>query len=216
MKATLLAALITLAGASLVLAESPAAPQTKATPTSTPSADTLGFIETRDYSIEIKAGETGASTHLDTVRTKDGTILSNVVITTGEPGAYTVRTKEGKILAENISASQLQAKFPGLERVVSGVAENYDARLNLNPSAFHIMHPSDSYGGETSFICRPTWNTDAMEVIHFADGGGQMYQMYGIRSTPLTTNANIQLSEPSDGTVARDSLPITRDKHSGD
>jgi len=109
MKAILLAALVTLAGASLVFAGSPAAPQTKAASTNAPPADTLGFIETRDRSIEIKAGDTGS---------------------------YTVRTKDGKVLAERISASQLQAQFPQLHEIVRyGYARNTDASVNVVRSA---------------------------------------------------------------------------------
>jgi hypothetical protein len=136
MKAILLAALVTLAGASLVFAEGPAAPQPKATATNAPPADTLGFIETRDRSIEIKAGDTGS---------------------------YTVRTKDGKILAERISASQLQAQFPQLHQILQyGYARNTDASLSLNPSARRIMQPADSGGNARVLIIRrATWNNDA-------------------------------------------------------
>ncbi len=139
MKAILLAALATLAGASFVFAESPATPQPKATATNAPPADTLGFIETRDRSIEMKAGDTGS---------------------------YTVRTKDGKILAERISASQLQAQFPQLHQIVQyGYARDDDASLNLNPSARRIMHPADSNGarlsGDRIIVRHATWNNDA-------------------------------------------------------
>lgn len=100
MKAILLAALFALAGTSPVFSESPAPPQPKARPSKTAPAATLGFLETRHHSIEIKAGETGT---------------------------YTVRSKDGKILAENISDSELQARFPELQRVVRSVAWNSDA-----------------------------------------------------------------------------------------
>jgi hypothetical protein len=95
MKAILLVALFALAGTSLAENEKPRAPESK-----TPPAATLGFLETRDRSIEIQAGETGS---------------------------YTVRSKDGKVLAENISASQLQAQFPKLHQIVRGVAWNTDA-----------------------------------------------------------------------------------------
>jgi hypothetical protein len=134
MRAILLAALVTLAGASLVFAEGPAAPQPKATSTNAPPADTLGFIETRDRSIEIKAGDTGS---------------------------YTVRTKDGKVLAERISASQLQAQFPQLHQILQyGYARNTDARLDLNPSARHTMRMLNS-GGTTPVVRDASWNTDA-------------------------------------------------------
>src|SRR5438874_2264351 len=97
MKAILLAALFTLVGTALAENEKPHAPESKA-----PPAATLGFLETRDRSIEIKAGE---------------------------QGPYTVRAKDGKVLAENISAAQLQAQFPRLREIVRGVAWNTDASV---------------------------------------------------------------------------------------
>ncbi|HVM59498.1 MAG TPA: hypothetical protein VMV72_01405 [Verrucomicrobiae bacterium] len=151
MKAVLLTALIALAAAPLVVAGSPSAPQATTTQTNAPQPDTLGFLETRDYSIEIKAGQKRTSTHVDTVRTKDGTIVSNVTITSGETGAYTVRSKDGKILAESISASQLSAQFPSLERIVFGLAGNTDAGTNIIRGA--------------------TWNDDASIGLSKPSGG---------------------------------------------
>ena len=97
MKAILLAALFTLVGTALAENEKPRAPESR-----NPPAATLGFLETRDRSIEIKAGE---------------------------QGPYTVRAKDGKVLAENISAAQLQAQFPKLHQIVRGVAWNTDASV---------------------------------------------------------------------------------------
>lgn len=117
MKAILLAALFAIGLASLVPAESPRAATAKTSPPAAPVA-TLGFIETNDRSIEIKAGGTGS---------------------------YTVRSKDGKVLAENISASQLQAKFPQLYQLTHyGYARNTDARLNLNTSSPRVfMHAGE-------------------------------------------------------------------------
>ena len=134
MKAILLGALVTLAASPFIIAGNPAAAPPRATPMTSPPAASLGFIETRDRSIEIKAGETGS---------------------------YTVRTKEGKILAENISTSQLQARFPELDQILrSGYARNTEAGLSLNPSAKRIVH-FGSAGATTSVFRSATWNTDA-------------------------------------------------------
>jgi hypothetical protein len=139
MKATVLAALVTLAGASLLFAESPASPQPTTASTNAPPADTLGFLETRDCSVEIKAGDSGS---------------------------YTVRTMDGKILAERISASQLQAQFPQLHQILRyGYARNSDARLNLNPAARRILQPADNGDRKPLMIRRATWNTDASVSI---------------------------------------------------
>ena len=135
MKAFLLATLVTLAATPFVFGETPAAAQPKAAPTNAPHADTLGFLETRDNSIEIKAGK---------------------------QGAYTVRTKDGKVLAENISDAQLQAKFPQLHQIVDyGYARNTDASLNLNPTAWRVTHPADTTKAAPLVIRRTTGNADA-------------------------------------------------------
>jgi hypothetical protein len=97
MKAVLLAALFAVVGT--CVAENPRRSESR-----TPPAATLGFIETSDRSIEIKASRAGS---------------------------YTVRSKDGRILAENISASKLQAMFPKLHQIVRGVAWNTDASVNV-------------------------------------------------------------------------------------
>jgi hypothetical protein len=48
-----------------------------------------------------------------------------VTLHAGEPPRYSVRSKQGKPLAENISARQLRANFPELERVVNGTAPQW-------------------------------------------------------------------------------------------
>ena len=97
MKAILLAALFTLAGTSFAENDKPRTTESKA-----PPAATLGFLETREHFVEIKAGE---------------------------KGPYTVRAKNGKVLAESLSAERLQAQFPKLHQIVRGVAWNSDARV---------------------------------------------------------------------------------------
>lgn len=117
MKVILLAALFAIGLASLVPAESPRAAAAKTSPPASTAA-TLGFIETNNRSIEIKAG--GA-------------------------GSYTVRSKDGKVLAENLNASQLQAKFPQLYQLTrKGYARNTDARLELHATAPRVfMHAGE-------------------------------------------------------------------------
>jgi hypothetical protein len=100
MKALLLAALSGLIAVPFIFAGNPSAAQPKAAQTNSPPAATLGFLETRHHSIEIKAGDNGT---------------------------YTVRSKDGKVLARDISASQLQARFPELQHVVRSVAWDVDA-----------------------------------------------------------------------------------------
>jgi len=143
MKAILLTTLVILVAAPLVIAETPAAPQPAAAQTNAPPADTLGFIETRDQSIEIKAGDTGS---------------------------YTVRTKDGKVLADNISASQLQAQFPQLHQIVRyGYARNTDASLNLNPPARRIVQFWNT-GARSSAFRSASWNTDASIQVNESSG----------------------------------------------